>query len=104
MPDHLHLLLTLSADITLEKAMQFIKGGFSFRLKRELGYGGEVWQRGFSDYRVDDSRSFDNHRPYIALNPVKAGLVARPEDFPWLFANLARQKAAQRLGTEAQVS
>ncbi len=94
MPDHLHLLLTLSADITLEKAMQFIKGGFSFRLKRELGYSGEVWQRGFSDHRVDDPRSFDNHRRYIALNPVRAGIVSAPEDFPWLFANLVAQKSA----------
>lgn len=99
MPDHLHLLLTLSEDITLEKAMQFIKGGFSFRLKRELGYCGEVWQRGFSDHRVEDGRSFDNHRHYMALNPVKAGLVSTPEDFPWLFANLVRQKAqAEQLG------
>lgn len=42
MPDHVHLLLTTSPDITLEKAVRFIKGGFSFRLKRELGYTGEV--------------------------------------------------------------
>jgi putative transposase len=94
MPDHLHLLLTLSGDITLEKAMQFIKGGFSFRLKRELGYSGEVWQRGFSDHRVNDSRSFDNHRRYIALNPVRAGIVSVPEDFPWLLANLVALKSA----------
>jgi putative transposase len=36
MPDHLHLLMTLPADITIEKAMQLIKGGFSYRLKRNL--------------------------------------------------------------------
>jgi putative transposase len=97
MPDHVHLLLTLSDDITLEKAMQFVKGGFSFRLKRELGYSGEVWQRGFSDHRVNDSRSFDNHRRYIALNPVRAGIVSAPEEFPWLMANLVRKKAAGRV-------
>ncbi len=95
MPDHLHLLLTLSDDITLEKAMQFIKGGFSFRLKRELGYSGEVWQRGFSDHRVNDRRSFENHRRYIALNPVRAGIVSAPEDFPWLMTSLAKRKAAR---------
>src|SRR2546430_16942194 len=32
MPDHLHLLLTPGADISLERAMQLIKGGFSYRL------------------------------------------------------------------------
>ena len=37
MPDHLHLLLTPARDISLEKALQFVKGGFPFRVKRELG-------------------------------------------------------------------
>jgi len=40
MPDHFHLLLT--PTMTLEKAVQFIKGGFSYRVKKELGYGGEM--------------------------------------------------------------
>ena len=35
MPDHFHLLLTPGQDITVERAMQFIKGGFSFRLKKQ---------------------------------------------------------------------
>jgi putative transposase len=95
MPDHIHLLLTTSGDVTLEKAMQFIKGGFSFRLKRETGYTGEVWQRGFSDHRVHEPDSFANHRRYIAANPVKAGLAASPDEFPWCYRTLARQKASQ---------
>jgi putative transposase len=33
--------------MTIEKAMQFIEGGFSYRLRKEGGYLGEVWQRGF---------------------------------------------------------
>jgi putative transposase len=33
--------------------MQFIKGGFSYRLKKEYGYQGDVWQRGFSETRVE---------------------------------------------------
>ncbi len=40
MPDHFHLLIT--PTLTLERAMQLIKGGFSFRAKRELGFGGEI--------------------------------------------------------------
>jgi putative transposase len=38
MPDHFHLLLT--PTLTLERALQLIKGGFSFRAKKELGFGG----------------------------------------------------------------
>jgi REP element-mobilizing transposase RayT len=45
MPDHLHLLMTLPGDMTIEKAMQLIKGGFSYRLRREFGYQAEVWER-----------------------------------------------------------
>ena len=49
MPDHVHLLVTVGSDMSIEKAMQFIKGGFSYRLKKEFGYLGEIWQRGFSE-------------------------------------------------------
>ena len=73
--------------------MQFIKGGFSYRLKKECGYLGEVWQRGFSETRFEDRQSFMKHREYIAANPVRAGLVDSPEEFPYGFTYLARRKA-----------
>ena len=93
MPDHIHLLMTLQGDMTLEKAMQLITGGFSFRLKREFGYRGEVWQRGFSDVRIRDGQSFSQHRAYIVQNPVKAGLVDSAEDWPYCYSYLAKKKA-----------
>jgi putative transposase len=62
MPNHVHLLLTAGEGMTIERAMQFIKGGFSYRLKKEYGYMGEVWQRGFSETRVEDRQSFLRHR------------------------------------------
>ena len=43
MPDHFHLLLTPLPEVSLEKAVQLIKGGFSFRVKRELGLNAEIW-------------------------------------------------------------
>ncbi len=98
MPDHLHLLVTVNSDMTIEKAMQYIKARFSFRLRKEFGFLGEVWQRGFSEVRVEDQRSFLRHREYIAENPVKAGLADTHEAFPYCFRRLARQKAA---GAEA---
>ncbi len=101
MPDHVHLLLTVEGDISIEKAVQFIKGGFSYRLKREFGYLGEVWQRGFSEVRVNDRESFLQHRDYIAWNPVKKGLADSPDEFPYCFSYLAKRKAA---GAEAHVA
>ena len=99
MPDHVHLLLTVGSEMTVERAMQLIKGGYSYRLKKECGYSGEVWQRGFSEVRVGDEESFSQYREYIASNPVKAGLVDSPDEFPFCFTYLAKQKAA---GAEAQ--
>jgi putative transposase len=90
MPDHVHLLVSVDGELSIEKAVQFIKGGFSYRVKKELGYVGEVWQRGFSEVRVDDQESFRRHREYIAQNPVRAGL-ANP--YPWCFETLRKRKA-----------
>ncbi|MGA2277013.1 MAG: transposase [Terracidiphilus sp.] len=99
MPDHLHLLMTVDLEMTIEKAMQLIKGRFSYRLSHEFGYLGEVWQRGLSEIQVLGKESFMQHRSYIAMNPVKAGLVESPDQYPYCFEFLARKKAA---GAKAQ--
>jgi len=102
MPDHLHVLLTVEEGMTVEKAMQLIKGRFSHRLSHKFGYLGEVWQRGFADVQVMNRESFLQHRTYIAMNPVKAGLVDSPEKYPFCFEYLARQKL--QAGAKAQDS
>ena len=93
MPDHIHLLITVDGSTTIERAMQLIKGGFSYRLKKDHGYLGEVWQRGFSDARVEDRASYERYRQYIASNPVKAGLANSALEYPYTYFSLARQKA-----------
>jgi putative transposase len=92
MPDHVHVLLSVHDDMTIEKAMQLIKGRFSYRLKHECGYLGEVWQVGFSESRADDAASFERHQRYIAQNPVKAGLAERAGEFPYCYGYLAEKK------------
>ena len=94
MPNHVHILLTIPGDLSVEKAMQFIKGGFSYRAGKELGFHGEVWQRGFSDVRILDESSLLKHRAYIENNPVKSGLVSIPENYPFGTAFLKMQKRA----------
>jgi putative transposase len=71
-----------------------IKGGFSFRANKELGFRGEVWQRGYSDVRILDDKSFQQHREYIENNPVKAGLADSPEEYPFGTACLKKKKHA----------
>jgi putative transposase len=71
MPDHLHAILTPSPDVSLEKAMQFIKGGFSFRLKSKH----DVWTKSFNEAQILTSAKFQASKTYIEQNPVRAGLV-----------------------------
>jgi putative transposase len=87
MPDHFHLLITPAAEISLEKALQFVKGGFSFRAKKEGLYSGEIWQPGFTEHRVKDAADFLVHVQYIHENPVRARLVESPEDYSHSSAN-----------------
>jgi putative transposase len=79
MPEHIHLLLT-PLD-SLEKAIQQIKGGFSYRAKKELSWQGEVWQKGFCDHRIRDMQDWNRHLEYIRMNPVRAGLCIEPEEY-----------------------
>lgn len=79
MPDHLHLLLTPAAEVSLERAMQFIKGGFSFRLKSKL----TVWERGFNESQVLTPEKYTACRSYIEMNPVRKRFVNMPEDYPY---------------------
>ena len=83
MPDHIHLILTPAPDVSLEKAMQFIKGGFSFRLKSKL----DVWERSFAEHRIKDAQDYRNHLQYLEQNPVRAGLSATAVQFPFSSAS-----------------
>ena len=90
MSDHIHVLLT--PKTTLERAVQFIKGGFSFRAKKELGSNWEVWQKGFSDHRIRDARNYAEHVQYIRQNPVSVRLCLSAEEFPYSSALTVRLK------------
>ena len=81
MPNHLHLLMTLDDAMSIEKAMQLIKGGFSYRLKRELGYSRDVWQRGYSEVRVKDRESFWRIAITFTRTPLKRAWWNRPRTF-----------------------
>jgi putative transposase len=72
MPDHFHGLITPAPDVSIEKAMQFFKGGFSFRLKSKF----DVGERGFNETQVLSEQKFVNCLRYIEENPVRRGLVS----------------------------
>jgi putative transposase len=83
MPDHVHLLLTPAPEVSLEKAMQYIKGNFSFRLKSKL----DVWQPRYDSRRILDANDYATHLTYIHQNPIRANLTIQPELYPYSSAN-----------------
>jgi putative transposase len=86
MRNHAHLIIT-PTGITLERAMQLIKGGFSHRVGKTGRATTEVWQRGFTDHRIRDDEDFLRHREYIHLNPVRAGMCSHPQEYLYSSAN-----------------
>jgi len=71
MPDHLHLILTPSPTLSLERAVQFIKGGSSFQMRLPA----KLWQPSFTNHRVRDYADYGSHLGYIERNPVKSRLA-----------------------------
>ena len=86
MPNHIHLLIS-PVSISSARAMQFIKGGFSYRAKKELAVNMEIWERGYVEHRVRDAGDYLHHVDYIRQNPVRARLAERPESYPYSSAS-----------------
>ena len=103
MPEHVHLLLTPSPEITLERSIQLIKGGYSHAFGLEFRRG-EVWQRGFTDHRIRDAEDFANHRDYIHLNPVVRGLVPSAAEYRYCSAYPGFKLDGQTSAAEAALS
>jgi putative transposase len=87
MPNHFHVLLTPAPEVSLEKCVQYIKGGFSFRAKKELGFLGEIWQAGYNEHRVKNAGDYHAHARYIHDNPVRARLCESPREFEYSSAS-----------------
>lgn len=86
MPDHFHAMITPSES--LEKAVQKIKGGYSFRAKKAFEWVHDIWQAGFSDHRIRDLQDWEVHLGYIQRNPVRARLCDSPQEYRYLEVGL----------------
>jgi putative transposase len=81
MPEHVHLLLTPANDVTIERAVQLIKGAYSHELGGIIGRKREIWQRGFTDHRIRNEMDYIHHRNYIHRNPVERHIVTDPCEY-----------------------
>jgi len=90
MPNHVHVLIRVYEGATLGKIVQSWKS-YTGRQIAELGLGvpragatgRSVWMRDYWDRFIRDEKHFNAAVEYIHGNPVKAGLVKNPEDWPW---------------------
>jgi REP element-mobilizing transposase RayT len=76
MPDHFHALMSFPGRTPMTKVITGIK---SWLAKQH----GIRWQRDFFDHRLRSWESAQEKANYIRMNPVRAGLVANPEDWPY---------------------
>ena len=80
MPEHVHLLLSEPTRQSLATTLGVLKGETSKRLKGERV---QFWQRRYYDFNVLTYQKYTEKLKYLHRNPVKRGLVASPEDWPW---------------------
>ena len=84
MPDHVHLLLR-PCDTSLADIMKRVKGASAREVNRLLQDDGPFWQREYFDRQIRSDEKIRAKGEYIAQNPVRAGIAASPDDYPWLW-------------------
>ena len=88
MPNHVHALVRPQSATSLPKVMHSWKSYTAHEANRQLGLQGPFWYREFYDRYIRDEEHYGNVVRYVEHNPVKAGLCARPQDFPFGSARL----------------
>jgi putative transposase len=83
LPDHWHAIIYPPYPLTISTAMESIKGGATKRINRSRREVGLLMQPRFFDRALRTVKEYNDKVWYIHLNPVKAGLATRPEDWPW---------------------
>ena len=82
MPDHLHLLLVGKDDSPLHRFMKLFKQQSSFAFKK--AYGESLWQKSYYDHILRKEEALSDVALYILNNPVRKGLIASYQDYPFL--------------------
>lgn len=94
LPDHLHMIWTLPhGDSDYSRRLRLIKQRFTLTApRRPVGPRSQLWQRRFREHLIRDENDLRRHLDYVHYNPVKHGLVQRPQEWP--YSSLKRYEAA----------
>ena len=82
MPNHVHLILKPNDEDGLRAALGEAHRRYSRRINFAHGWTGYLWQGRFASYPMGDAHLMVAVR-YVELNPVRAGLVSRAQDWRW---------------------
>jgi putative transposase len=82
MPNHVHLVAVPETEEALRRAIGEAHRRYTQEVNQREGWRGHLWQGRFASFVMDDRYLLAAAR-YVELNPVRAGLVSRPEDYPW---------------------
>jgi len=85
MPDHVHLIATLYETWSMTRALQRVKGASSHSVNRALDRRGSLWQDESFDRIIRAGENIRTKSQYVIENPIRAGLVAKDESYPWLW-------------------
>lgn len=83
MSNHLHLLATPATAEGLPKLMQAVGRSYVQGFNRRHHRSGTLWEGRYRATAIQTERYLFACMAYIDLHPVRAGMVARPEDYPW---------------------
>jgi len=87
LPDHWHAICAPRYPLTISVAIKSIKMSSMILINRGRGEPGELWQGRFFDRALRTVEEYNEKVESIHLNPVKAGLVRRAQDWRWSSAN-----------------
>ncbi len=82
MNNHYHLFVATPLA-NLGKAMQYLNGSWAMYFNVRHGRGGHLFERRYRGILVEEAGHYTEISRYVHLNPVRAGIVERPEEYPW---------------------
>jgi len=80
MPDHVHAIVQPLGDEVVTDIVKSWKSFSARRLNAAIGCSSALWQSGYFDHALRGDRDFSQTLQYVHENPVRAGLVAAPEE------------------------
>jgi putative transposase len=83
MSNHLHLILETTPSTNLPKLMKQISLSYMHYFRRRYRYYGHFWQGRYKSLLIEKDSYLLTCGKYIEMNPVRAKMVAFPEEHPW---------------------